>query len=169
MGRGELVIVGGVAAGLAAAMEARRASPDLRITVFERTRDISYGACGLPYVVSGLIPALERLVVHTPEYFRERHRIDIRLDSEALEIMPAKSALRVREGVDEREVGYDALVIATGAAAVCPPLPGHELEGVFVIRHMRDGRRMLRYFEEARPRAGVVVGAGYIEIGRAHV
>ena len=167
MNRGGLVIVGGVAAGLAAAMEARRASPDLNITVFERTRDISYGACGLPYVVSGLIPALERLVVHTPEYFRERHRIDIRLDSEALEIMPAKSAVRVREGDEEREVGYGALVIATGAAAVCPPLPGHELEGVFVIRHMRDGRRMLRFFEETRPRTAVVVGAGYIGLEMA--
>jgi NADPH-dependent 2,4-dienoyl-CoA reductase/sulfur reductase-like enzyme len=165
--REELVIIGGVAAGLAAAMEARRASHDLRITVFERTRDISYGACGLPYVVSGLIPTLERLVLHTPEYFRERHKIEIRLDSEALEIMPAKYALRVREEGEEREVGYNALVIATGAAAVCPPLPGHELEGVFVLRHLRDGRRMLRFFDDARPRTAVVVGAGYIGLEMA--
>ena len=71
MGRDNLVIVGGVAAGLAAAMEARRASPDLPVTVLERTADISYGACGLPYVVAGLIPSLADLVVHTPEYFRD--------------------------------------------------------------------------------------------------
>jgi NADPH-dependent 2,4-dienoyl-CoA reductase/sulfur reductase-like enzyme len=167
LGREQLVIVGGVAAGLAAAMEARRASQDLDITVFERTRDISYGACGLPYVVSGLIPSLDRLVLHTPEYFRERHRIEVRLEAEALEIMPAKYALRVRERGEEREVGYNALVIATGAAAVCPPLPGHELEGVFVLRHMRDGRRMMRFFEETRPRTAVVVGAGYIGLEMA--
>jgi NADPH-dependent 2,4-dienoyl-CoA reductase/sulfur reductase-like enzyme len=167
LGREQLVIVGGVAAGLAAAMEARRASPDLDITVFERTRDISYGACGLPYVVSGLIPTLDRLVLHTPEYFRERHRIEVRLETEALEIMPAKYALRVRERGEEREVGYNALVIATGAAAVCPPLPGHELEGVFVLRHMRDGRRMMRFFEETQPRTSVVVGAGYIGLEMA--
>jgi NADPH-dependent 2,4-dienoyl-CoA reductase/sulfur reductase-like enzyme len=167
LGREQLVIVGGVAAGLAAAMEARRASHDLDITVFERTRDISYGACGLPYVVSGLIPSLERLVLHTPEYFRERHRIEVRLETEALEIMPAKYALRVRERGEESEVGYNTLVIATGAAAVCPPLPGHELEGVFVMRHMRDGRRMMRFFEEAQPRTAVVVGAGYIGLEMA--
>lgn len=148
-------------------MEARRASPDIAITVLERTGDISYGACGLPYVVAGLIPSLERLVLHTPEYFRERHRIEIKLNSEALEILPAKSVLRVSEGGGEHEVGYGALVIATGAAAVCPRLPGRELEGVFVLRHMRDGRRMIRFIEEARPRAAVVVGAGYIGLEMA--
>ena len=162
MSKEGLVIVGGVAAGLAAAMEARRSSPDLAITVFERTADISYGACGLPYVIAGLIPSPESLVLHTPEYFREQHSIEVRLNTEALEILPSKSVVRVRvEGV-EREVGYDALVLATGAAAVCPPLPGHEFEGVFVLRHMCDGRRLLRFIEDARPRTAVVVGAGYI-------
>lgn len=159
--------MGGVAAGLAAAMEARRAAPDLPVTVFERTGDISYGACGLPYVVAGLIPSPEALLLHTPEYFRERHGIAVRVNCEALELMPSKSVVRVRDAEGEREVGYDALVLATGAAAVCPPLPGRELEGVFVLRHLRDGRRMLRFMEEARPRTAAVVGAGYVGLEMA--
>ena len=167
MGTDGLVIVGGVAAGLAAAMEARRTAPDLPVTVFERTGDISYGACGLPYVVSGLIPSPEALVLHTPEYFRERHSIEVRTDCEALELLPSKSILRVRDGEGEREVGYGALVLATGAAAVCPPLPGHDLQGVFVLRHLRDGRRLLGFLAERRPRSAVVVGAGYIGLEMA--
>ncbi|MCA1621145.1 MAG: FAD-dependent oxidoreductase [Acidobacteria bacterium] len=168
MGKEGLVIVGGVAAGLAAAMEARRAAPDLPVTVFERTGDISYGACGLPYVVAGLIPSADKLVLHKPEYFRERHQIEVRTDCEALELLPSKSVVRVRDaGGEGREVGYDSLVLATGAAAVCPPLPGRELEGVFVLRHLRDGRRLLRFLEEARPRTAVVVGAGYIGLEMA--
>lgn len=167
MGKEGLVIVGGVAAGLAAAMEARRAAPDLPVTVFERTGDISYGACGLPYVVAGLIHTPDALVLHTPEYFRERHSIEVRLNCEVVELLPSKSGVRVRDADGEREVVYESLVLATGAAAVCPPLPGRELEGVFVLRHMRDGRRMLRYFEEARPRSAVVVGAGYIGLEMA--
>ena len=167
MGKEGLVIVGGVAAGLAAAMEARRNSPDLPVTVYERTGDVSYGACGLPYVVAGLIPDAGSLVLHTPEYFRERHRIEVRTGCEAVELLPSKSALRVREGGVEREVGYSSLVLATGAAAVCPPLPGRELEGVFVLRHLRDGRRLLRFLGEARPRTAVVVGAGYIGLEMA--
>jgi CoA-dependent NAD(P)H sulfur oxidoreductase len=168
LGKNQLLVIGGVAAGLAAAMEARRAQRDLPITVLERTADISYGACGLPYVFAGTIPSLESLTIHTPEFFREQHRIDIRLNCTALEILPAKSVVRAREDKgDEREIGYSALVIATGAAAVCPPLPGRDLEGVFVIRHMRDARRMLRFIEEMRPRTAVVVGAGYIGLEMA--
>ncbi|MFL6285647.1 MAG: FAD/NAD(P)-binding oxidoreductase, partial [Pyrinomonadaceae bacterium] len=167
MSENRLIIVGGVAAGLAAAMEARRASTEIRITVLERTGDISYGACGLPYVIGGLIDSPARLVLHTPEYLREQHDIDVRLHTEALEILPAKSVVRVRQDGAERELSYGALVLATGAAAVCPPLPGHELEGVFVLRHMRDGLRMLLFIEEARPRSAVVVGAGYIGLEMA--
>lgn len=167
LGKEHLVVIGGVAAGLAAAMEARRRSPDLEITVLERTGDVSYGACGLPYVVAGRIPSLERLVVHTPEYFRERHAVDLRLRCEALEILPAKSVLRYAVGGEERETAYTSLVVATGAAAVCPDLPGRDLEGVFALRHLRDGRRLLRFMEGAGPRTAVVVGAGYIGLEMA--
>ena len=162
-----LAVIGGVAAGLAAAMEARRRAPGLRITVLERTGDVSYGACGLPYVVGGRIESVERLVVHPPAYFREKHDIDLRLHAEALEILPAKSVLRYAEGGEERQLEYTSLVLATGAAAVCPPLTGRDLEGVFVLRHLRDGRRLLRFMSEARPRAAVVVGAGYIGLEMA--
>ncbi len=167
MAREQLVVIGGVAAGLAAAMEARRASPDLEITVLEKTGDASYGACGLPYVIAGRISSFDKLFAHPPEYFRERHSIDLRLNTEALEISPAKSLVRARVEGEERELGFTSLVLATGAAAVCPPLPGRDLEGVFVLRHMRDGRRMLRFLEEARPRTAVVVGAGYIGLEMA--
>ena len=161
------MIIGGVAAGLAAAMQARRVAPEMEITVLEKTGDISYGACGLPYVISGLIPSFEQLILHTPDYFRERHNIAVRLHSEALEIWPAKSIVRVREKEEVRELSFTGLVIASGAMAVCPPLPGHNLEGVFVLRHLGDGRRLLRYIESVRPRAVAVVGAGYIGLEMA--
>ncbi|HLL16159.1 MAG TPA: FAD-dependent oxidoreductase [Pyrinomonadaceae bacterium] len=167
MGKEQLIVIGGVAAGLAAAMQARRSAPDLRITVLEKTGDISYGACGLPYVVSGLIPALERLVLHTPEDFRAQHDIDVQLRTEALEILPARSLVRVNANGERREMGFDSLVLATGAAAVCPPLAGHDLAGVFVLRQLHDGRRLLRFIEQTRPRAAVIVGAGYIGLEMA--
>jgi NADPH-dependent 2,4-dienoyl-CoA reductase/sulfur reductase-like enzyme len=163
----QLLVIGGVAAGLAAAMQARRIAPTLDIDLIEKTADISYGACGLPYVVSGLIPALERLVIHTPEYFRERHNINIHLNTEALEILPARSIVRVRTFEERRELNFTSLVLATGAAAVCPPLAGHDLAGVFVLRQLRDGRRLLAFLEETRPRAAVIVGAGYIGLEMA--
>ena len=164
----QLLVIGGVAAGLAAAMQARRTAPDLDINVLEKTADISYGACGLPYVISGLIPKLESLVIHTPEYFRERHNIQVHLNTEALEILPARSLVRVRStGEEKRELHFTSLVLATGAAAVCPPLAGHELAGVFVLRQLRDGRRLLAFIEQEHPRAAIIVGAGYIGLEMA--
>ena len=163
-----LLIIGGVAAGLAAAMEARRRAPEAEITVLEKTVDVSYGACGLPYVIGGVIPTLDRLVLHTPDYFSDQHNIKLHLQVEAQEILPAKSVVRARDVSGEtREYGYTRLVIAMGAAAICPPLPGHELEGVLVLRHMQDGRRALEYMERRRPRRAVVVGAGYIGLEMA--
>ncbi|HEX8422429.1 MAG TPA: FAD-dependent oxidoreductase, partial [Pyrinomonadaceae bacterium] len=162
MTKKQLLVIGGVAAGLAAAMQARRVAPELDIDVIEKTADISYGACGLPYVISGLIPQLERLSLHPPEYFRAQHNINIHLNTEASEILPARSIVRVRAGEERRELSFTSLVLATGAAAVCPPLPGHDLAGVFVLRQLRDGRRLLKFIEETRPRTAVIVGAGYI-------
>lgn len=163
----KLLIIGGVAAGLAAAMEARRRAPEAEITVLEKTTDISYGACGLPYVIGGLIPTLERLVLHTPDYFSDQHNIKLHLQAEAQEILPARSVVRASVAGATREYGYTHLVIAMGAAAICPPLPGHEMEGVLVLRHMRDGRRALEYLARRRPRKAVVVGAGYIGLEMA--
>jgi NADPH-dependent 2,4-dienoyl-CoA reductase/sulfur reductase-like enzyme len=163
----KLLIIGGVAAGLAAAMEARRRSTEAEITVLERTGDISYGACGLPYVIGGLIPSLDRLVLHTPDYFNDRHDIKVHLDTDVQEILPAKSVVRARNQTEAREFGYTRLVIATGAAAICPPLPGHEMEGVLVMRHLRDGRRAIDFLERSRPQRAVVVGAGYIGLEMA--
>ncbi|MDQ3755406.1 MAG: FAD-dependent oxidoreductase [Acidobacteriota bacterium] len=167
MSKEHLLIIGGVAAGLAAAMQARRTTTELDITVLEKTGDISYGACGLPYVISGLISSLDQLVVHMPEYFRERHDIEVQLHSEAIELLPAKSIVVARQNKEGREIGFTNLVIASGAAAICPPLPGHDLAAVFVLRHLHDGRRLLRFLDERQPRAAAVVGAGYIGLEMA--
>lgn len=168
MSKEQLLIIGGVAAGLAAAMQARRIAPGLDITVLEKTADISYGACGLPYVISGLIPRLDSLCIHPPEFFREQHNIQIHQNTEALELLPARSLVRARtRGGEKRELHFTNLILATGASAVCPPLPGHELAGVFVLRQLRDGRRLLDFIEQERPRAAVIVGAGYIGLEMA--
>jgi NADPH-dependent 2,4-dienoyl-CoA reductase/sulfur reductase-like enzyme len=148
-------------------MQARRARPDLAITVLERSGDISYGACGMPYVISGLIPSLDNLTVHTPEFFEQRHNIKVRLQAEVTEINPARSSIRVAEGGAKKEYGYTKLVLATGAFAQCPPIPGHDLPGVFVLRHLGDGRRILDYLGQRQPTRVVVVGAGYIGLEMA--
>ncbi len=157
-----LVIIGGVAAGLAAAMQARRRSPELNITVLEKTQDISYSACGIPYVISGIIPSLGNLIVHSKEYFQEKHKIEIKPGCEAKEIFPAKSTITIYDNGKQSELSYTNLVIATGATAVCPNIEGRDLEGIHVLRHIVHGRKIMADLERNNPSKAVIVGAGYI-------
>ncbi|WP_324717445.1 FAD-dependent oxidoreductase [Carboxydochorda subterranea] len=172
-----LVVVGGVAAGMSAASRARRVDPQLEIVVFERSGYVSYGSCGIPYFVGGLVERLEDLVVYTPQFFREKRRIDVHVSHEVTAIDPRSHRVQVRRLSDGEtwEAGYDVLVLATGAYAVRPPVPGVERPGVFVMRLLEDGMAMRRRVEElkapaadaGRPPRAVVVGAGPIGLEAA--
>ncbi|OVE86075.1 FAD-dependent oxidoreductase [Natronolimnobius baerhuensis] len=144
------VIVGGDAAGMSAASKAKREDPDLEVVVFEKGEWVSYGACGLPYYVKGEIQSLEDLVSVTPEEFREERDIDLRTGHEVTEIDPdAKTVTAVSEG-STLEQAYDYLLIATGAAAVTPPIDGVDLEGVYTLGSMSDGKELREYVARAR-------------------
>ena len=85
-----LIIIGGVAAGMSAASRARKVNPRLEIIVLEKGREVSYGACGLPFYISGQVAKPEDLVVYTPEFFRRERNIEILLEHEATEIEPGR-------------------------------------------------------------------------------
>src|SRR5690625_336848 len=77
-----LVVIGGDAAGMSAATNARRGRPDLEIVVLEKGRYTSYAACGIPYLVGGQVDALDDLIVRSPQEHRDRSRIDVRMGHE---------------------------------------------------------------------------------------
>jgi NADPH-dependent 2,4-dienoyl-CoA reductase/sulfur reductase-like enzyme len=163
-----LVVVGGVAAGMSAAARARRMDRDLEIVAFEKTGYVSYGSCGLPYLVAGLIDDPNSLVARTPEQFA-RDNIEARTHHEVEAIDTHKKLVSVRD-LDERrafQVEYDKLVIATGGSATLPPIPGVELEGVFVLRTVEDGIAASDFIAQERPRRAAIVGAGYIGVEMA--
>ena len=129
-GRGDrerLVVIGGDAAGMSAASQARRMrGPDeLEIVAFERGHFTSYSACGIPYWVGGDVLERDQLIARTPEEHRARE-IDVRMRTEVTEIDLDRRAVRARD-VDsgaESWTGYDKLVIATGARPIRPDMPG---------------------------------------------
>jgi NADPH-dependent 2,4-dienoyl-CoA reductase/sulfur reductase-like enzyme len=160
-----LVVVGGVAAGMSAAARARRIDPDLEIVVFEKTGYISYGSCGLPYFIGGLIEDPNALVARTPAQFAKQN-IEARTHHEVQAIHTADKTVAVRDLDEGREfaVEYDRLVIATGGSAILPPIPGVELEGVFVLRNVEDGVSVKNFIAEEKPRRAVIIGGGYIGV-----
>jgi NADPH-dependent 2,4-dienoyl-CoA reductase/sulfur reductase-like enzyme len=165
-----LVVVGGDAAGMSAASQARkRRSPDdLEIVAFERGDFTSYSACGIPYLVGGLVEDVQDLVARSPETFRERFRIDARVRHEVEEIDLERRELVVREMEEGRRFreGWDRLVIATGANPVRPSLPGIEAQGILGVQTLNDGLEV-REALAAGPRRVVVVGGGYIGLEMA--
>jgi NADPH-dependent 2,4-dienoyl-CoA reductase/sulfur reductase-like enzyme len=163
------VVVGGVAAGLSAASQARRADPRLEIVVFEKGPDISYSACGLPYFIAGQVEDASSLRVHSPEFFRKERNIEVHTGREVVEIVPGRRRVVVMtpDGTGHEEVPYRHLVLATGAEPARPDVPGLDLDGVFHVNDLQATLRLERFLETERPRSVVVVGGGYIGLEMA--
>jgi NADPH-dependent 2,4-dienoyl-CoA reductase/sulfur reductase-like enzyme len=169
-GAERLVVIGGDAAGMSAASQARRLrGPDeLEIVAFERGRFASFSACGIPYWVGGDVPERDRLIARSPEEHRARH-IDLRMRTEVTEIDVDRQRVRARDVVSGAEswTAYDKLVIATGARPVRPDLPGIDAPGVHGVQTLDDGQALLDTLARTQGRRAVVVGAGYIGVEMA--
>jgi len=164
-----LIIIGGDAAGMSAASNVRRKEPLREIVVFERSPHTSYSACGMPYFIAGLVETSEQLVARTPETFREKFNIDVRVRQEVVELDLAGQRVRVKnlESGNESWEPYDQLLIATGAEAILPQLQGSDADGIFGLSTLASGIRVHRFLKQQLPRRAVVVGGGYIGLEMA--
>jgi NADPH-dependent 2,4-dienoyl-CoA reductase/sulfur reductase-like enzyme len=164
-----IVVIGGDAAGMSAASQAKRIAGDaVQIVAFERGNYSSYSACGIPYWVAGDVKGPERLVARSPEEHR-RNGIDLRMRTEVEEIDLAAGRVAARDLAAGRlyREGFDSLVIATGAVPVRPPLSGADAVGVFGVQTLDDGAALMADLDRAQPRRAVVVGGGYIGVEMA--
>lgn len=162
--RMKVVIIGGVAGGASAAARLRRLDEQAEIVVLERTGYVSYANCGLPYYVGGVIRRKEVLTLQTPQSFRERFRVEVRVHHEAVKIDPASQTVTVQRLDDGSvyEERYDELILSPGARAVKPELPGADLEQIFTLRTVEDTFRIHTYLQSHTPKRAVVIG------GRLH-
>ena len=156
-----IVIVGGVAAGMSAASRAKRTNPDAEVVVFERGDFISYGACGLPYVLGGAVDDWDDLVARTPEQMRSRG-IGVRLRHDVTGVDAGARTVTVYDRDAGRTVTepYDRLLVATGVRAFRPDWARTDLAGVHVLREIPDGQAIERSLEGAK--RVCIVGGGYI-------
>lgn len=164
-----LVVIGGDAAGMSAVMQVRRRQPDREIVVLEKGRWTSYAACGIPYLVGGSVGELDDLVARSPEAFRDRHDVDVRLGHEARAI---DLDARVVEAWDHDrgatvQVGFDSLLVATGARPLRPDLPGIDHPMVYGVQTLDDADVLDARVGDDGVRRAVVVGGGYIGLEMA--
>ncbi|MEW6614654.1 MAG: FAD-dependent oxidoreductase [Thermodesulfobacteriota bacterium] len=169
MKREQLIIIGGVAAGMKAATRARRVNPNLKITVFEEKDYISYAACGLPYYTSGIVKEREDLVLRTPEDFRKPFDIQVHTNHRVTKIDPQKKQITVSnlKKRDETIQHYDKLIIATGAKPIVPSLPGVNLPKIHTIKTIEDASSIRDYIGREQLRKTIIIGAGLIGLEMA--
>jgi NADPH-dependent 2,4-dienoyl-CoA reductase/sulfur reductase-like enzyme len=163
-----LIVVGGDAAGMSAASQAKRMRKDgLEVVALERSHHTSYSACGIPYWVGGEVDG-DLLVARTPDQHRA-NGIDLRMRIEVESIDLDTQTIKTRN-VDTGTPGeetFDDLVIATGAEPVRPEHPGIDAIGIFGVQTLDDGGAVIDYLNERNPKRVVVVGGGYIGIEMA--
>lgn len=165
-----LVVIGGDAAGMSAASQARRLlGPDrLDIVALERGDWVSYSACGIPYFVGGLVATVDELISRTPAEFRSRQHIDVRMRTEAVEIDLDRTQVRIRRGETEEWLGFDQLMVATGAVPLRPDVPHLDAPGVYGVATMDDATE-IRAAVGSSSRRAVVLGGGYIGLEMAEM
>ncbi|MGH3546965.1 MAG: NAD(P)/FAD-dependent oxidoreductase [Pseudonocardiaceae bacterium] len=149
----------------AASQALRAAGPDaLEVVAFERGHHVSYSACGIPYLVAGDVDTADALIARSAGEHRG-NGIDLRLRTEVTEMdLCARTVTAAPlDGGASYQLGFDELVLATGAAPVRPDLPGVNAPGVFGVQTLDDGTAVLAALS-GRPRRAVVVGGGYIGI-----
>jgi CoA-dependent NAD(P)H sulfur oxidoreductase len=168
---GRLVVIGGGAAGMSAASAARRTDPDLDVVVCEAGGFAAYGMCGIPYYLGGMVPEPENLLAYSPSTFREKRRIDLRLHTRVTGIDPGTRQVYLADGqrgpASAESLDYDALVVASGADPVRPPVPGLDGPRVFTIRSLGEAIELRQLLDSGTVRHAVVVGAGYVGLETA--
>jgi len=163
------IIIGGVAGGATAAARLRRLDEKAEIIVLERGEYVSFANCGLPYYIGGVITDREDLTLQTPESFKKRFNIDVRVFNEAVKIKPDTKTVIVknlRTGETYEET-YDNLILSPGAEPIQPNIEGADGSNVFTLRNIPDALKIKQYIDTAKPHSAVVIGGGYIGVEMA--
>lgn len=165
----KIVIIGANAAGVDAAVAARKTDRTAQITLITKENKGAYSRCGIPYVLGGQIPSFDDLLTHPSSYYRMM-KFDLRLETTATKINTEAKKVEIQDKSRKKEaLDYDRLILATGAYPFVPPIKGKEKKGVFVVRTIEDGHRIDEALKTAK--SAVVVGAGVIglEVASAFV
>lgn len=163
------VIVGGVAGGASAAARLRRLDESMEIVVFERGEFVSFANCGLPYYIGGEIEDREDLTLQTPDSFKERFNIDVRIFQEVIKIDPDTKTISIRR-VKNDEIyteHYDKLILSPGAQSSVPPIPGANNPNVFTLRTIPDAVDIKKYITENTCKTATIIGGGFIGLEMA--
>lgn len=158
------VIIGGGACGASCATRLRRLDENCEITILERTNEVSIANCGLPYYCSDVISERDKILVSNPERFKNMFNIDVRLNSDVVEIQREEKYVLTASG---EKFYYDKLVLAQGANPIKPPIEGIDSSNIFTVRTLADADKIKDYISNRNVKSAVVIGGGFIGVEMA--
>lgn len=160
----KILIIGGVAAGATAAAKVRRISSEAQITMLEAGPDISFANCGLPYYIGGDIKSRSKLILQSPESFKEQFNVTVHTHTLVSAIDRQNhlvKAVDTRSG-EQKDIEYTRMILAQGGRPITPTISGADLKHVFTLWTLEDMDKISRHLEENNPKTTVVVGGGFI-------
>jgi NADPH-dependent 2,4-dienoyl-CoA reductase/sulfur reductase-like enzyme/rhodanese-related sulfurtransferase len=165
----KVLIIGGIAGGASAAARLRRLDEQAQIIIFERGPYISFANCGLPYYIGQTIKNRDDLLLMTPQQFKKRFNVDVRINNEVVKIDRDKKILEVKDlkSGNNYSENYDKLILSPGAEPAKPPIEGINSDRVFTLRNVPDMDRIDEFIIKNKTKRAVVVGAGYIGLEMA--
>ncbi|MFV0365088.1 MAG: FAD-dependent oxidoreductase [Mangrovibacterium sp.] len=163
------LVIGGVAGGATVSARLRRLDEQAEIIIFEKGEHISYANCGLPYYIGDVIKNRANLLLQTPESFKARFNIDVRVFNEVTCIDADKKQVTVKN-IMKGEIyteSYDKLILSPGASPVIPPIPGIQNPKIMTLRNVADTDRVKEQVANGNAKSAIVVGAGFIGLEMA--
>jgi len=158
------IIIGGGACGASAAARLRRLNDNCQITILEKSSEVSIANCGLPYYCSGIINEREKIIISTPEKLKKNLNIEVRLNSEVVQIHREEKQVELQSG---ERLPYDKLILAQGASPIRPPFEGGDNPKIFTLRNLNDADQIKNYIQEHHARDAIVIGGGFIGVEMA--
>ena len=160
----KVVIVGGVAGGATAAARIRRLKEDAEIIILEKTGYISYANCGLPYYRGDVIEESNNLILQTPQSFKNRFCIDVRVNNEVISVNSDKKYVVVKNVLTNEtyQETYDKLILSPGAKPLMPNISGMDSNRIFTLKTVEDTFKMKKFIQDKNPKRVVIIGGGFI-------
>ena len=165
----KIVVIGAVAGGATVASQIRYYDQGAQIVIFDQDETMSYGACGMPYFISGEIEKADHLIAATPEEFKSKKNIDVYLQHRVTNIDRQRKVVEVFNIQTQQsfEESFDALILSPGGTPIVPETPGLESTSMFSLRNFSDMKRINDYIQNETPKSCVIVGAGFIGLEMA--
>jgi len=165
----KIIVVGGNAAGPAAAAKAKRYNPNSEVLLFEASEFISTGTCEIPYVLSGDIEDFRKIVFFSPSSFQEEKGVKVFVNHFVQEIDTKKKIIIVKDLLENKviEHEYDRLILATGSKAKSLPGFDAQLKNVFTLKNINDLNHIDEYIKENSATRAIIIGSGFIGIESA--